>query len=626
MDTPITSRRGQGELFAAAALAIGVFVLHWPSATVEFVRLDDWQYVVDNPLVRSPSWQGVARVLSEVRHPSTVDGYYQPLTMASLMLDGVLSGPDAPSPFVFRLTSVFLHALASIAVMLVLREAIGGIWIPAMIAALFAAHPVQVESVAWISQRKTVLSGWLALSATWGYLRYRRTDHAGWMAAATGLFALAVLSKPTAVLIPLTWLLLDKWPLRIRPNWRALTPVLAIMVVSGIVAWTSQAASGAGLVVAGGKRLVFDAAQALVAVGQYVTNLVWPMVLSPYRPLLGGGSVLNPASIASGIGVVLATSLAWALRRRAPFLAVALISFLVLLAPAVGLVRFDETVIADRFLYLPLAFALMAVGGLAHAARFAASRREYAAPVLLAVLLIPLAALNRAQQGIWQDSLALWTHVAEICPDLKKAQYELAAVKLELGLYDEALVHAREAVESRDGNSQYFYIHGRALSFTGDQDGAIEQLNTALERGLGPQEPWARATLARAFILRGNSGAARDQIALAQAKGDVGASEYAALADSAWRKADAADFAVELYDMAIARGGPVVVWRWNRGGALEQAGRLPEALAAYDDVLAELKRAGLIAPPEFERARAALAARLVRASAASRPTSEPATP
>lgn len=588
---------------------------------MEFVRLDDWQYVIDNPLVRAPTWSGVARVFSEVRRPSTVDGYFQPLTMTSLMLDGVLSGEGVPSPFVFRLTNVFFHALAAIAVMLIVREAVGGIWIPAIVAALFAAHPVQVESVAWISQRKTVLSGFLALSATWCYLRSRRSNHIGWMAGVTGLFALAAMSKPMAVLIPLTWPLLDRWPLRMKSNWRALTPVLVLMIVSGTIAWSSQAGSGAAVAGPGGRTMAAVIPVVLASLGQYIGNLVWPMTLSPYREIRGLSGFTESIVIFSVIGLALAVAMAWVSRRKTPAAFVASACFLVLLAPALGIVRFDATIVADRFLYLPLAFALLPLAAIAAWAGRASPRHTALASALAAFLLIPSAVLNRAQQGIWHDSLALWSHVADVCPSLAKAQYELAVVKLDLGMPQEALVHAKNALTADRTNSQYAYTLGRALIETGDEIKGVEFVQAAINMGLGPQRPWAHMTLARVFVLGNKVAQARERIEMAQACGDVDAGVYADLADAAWRKADSADFAVELYDMALSRGGPVLIWRWNRGGALEQAGRLREALAAYDDVLSELDRGGFVLPEPFAKARASLARRMAATQATTQATS-----
>lgn len=584
---------------------------------MEFVRLDDWQYVVDNPLVRAPSWQGVARVFSEVRKPSTVDGYYQPLTMASLMLDGALSGEGIPSPFVFRLSNVLFHALASIAVMLIVREAVGGIWIPVVVAAIFTAHPVQVESVAWISQRKTVLSGFLALSATWCYLRYRRSNLSAWMMGATLLFALAILSKPTAVLIPLTWPLLDRWPLRMKPIWRALSPVYAIMIVAGIIAWSSQSGSGAAVAT---PKMTSVFAVALASLGQYAGNLTWPMTLSPYREIRGLGGFGDTLVVAAAIGLVIVAGLAWSLRKRTMMVMVALAGFLVLLAPALGIVRFDATVVADRFLYLPLVFALLPLAALASWAGQSNVNRAQLAAVLSGSLIIPMSVLNRAQQGVWHDSLALWTQIAEVCPSLTKAQYELAAIKLDLGMPQEALEHAKIAMAADPQNAQHFFVLGRALIETGDEQNGYRFVHGALAQGLGPQQPWAHLTLARGEILGNRVTEARDQIARMQKAGDVDANAYADLADVAWRKADSAGFAVELYDMAIARGGPVLIWRWNRGGALEHAGRLLEALAAYDDVLGELERGGYALPDQFVRARTSLARRMAATQATTQAT------
>ena len=138
--------------------------------------------------------------------------------------------------------------------------------------------------------------------------------------------------------------------------------------------------------------------------------------------------------------------------------------------------------------------------------------------------------------------------------------------------------------------------------------------------GLGPQQPWAHMTLARLSVLDKDVQKARERLRQAQSSGDVDASEYAALADAAWRKAGSANFAVELYDMALARGGPVLTWRWNRGGALEQAGRAREALAAYDDVLGELDRGGVVLPEQFVKARASLARRMATTQATTQAT------
>lgn len=614
-NSPGVSRR-HGELFAGMALAIFVFIVYWPAATVEFVRLDDWQYVVENPIVREPSWPGVARVFSEVRKPSTVDGYYQPLTMASLMLDTVLSGGDVPAPFVFRLTNIFFHALASIAVMLILREAVGGVWIPLLIAALFAVHPVQVESVAWISQRKAVLSGWLALSATWCYLRYRRSTHPGWMAGAVLSFCLAILSKPTAVLIPLTWPLLDIWPLGVRRKWGALAAPFAVMLVAGTIAWSSQADSGANLAVPSASRALSIAAVVLGSIGQYLINIFVPMELAPYREIRGLDGFQDPVVILGGAALAAA---AWRFRRSAPVVGVVSACFLMLLAPAVGIVLFDETVVADRFLYLPLAFAMPAAACLAKWVVQRWPQWRLAGVSVLGTILIAASALNWAQQRVWHDSIALWTHIIDVCPRLPKARNALANTMLDLGMPADALIHAEAAAQAMPENGQYAYTLGRALIHSGRAAESIEALRRALALGFGSKKAWCHAVLARAYILLDDPTAARAQLKLAQAAGDVDASEYVVLGEAALSRPEGAVMALELFDQAIARGGPVFLWQWKRGEAMAHAGRLEEALAVYDRVLTELDRAKLIAPDLFIRDRAALAARITQESSSTQP-------
>jgi hypothetical protein len=230
-----------------------VVLAYRPSLRAEFVHLDDFQYVVDNELVRQPSRAGVHRVVTEVLHPSTVDGYYQPLTMISLMLDASLSGAtlQAVNPYIFHLTNVLLHAATCVLVFLWLRTFVGGLYVPFLVALIFALHPVQVESVAWISQRKTALASFLAIASLIAYVDFVRFGSRWWLAGSIAFYLLATLAKPTVLFLPVVLPVIDMWPLERRPLacLREKWPFAPIMIAMGWIAWSSQSSGGAGLAV-----------------------------------------------------------------------------------------------------------------------------------------------------------------------------------------------------------------------------------------------------------------------------------------------------------------------------------------------------------------------------------------
>jgi len=624
--------RTRGLPAAALALAIGVFAVFWPSASVEFVRLDDWQYVVDNPLVRHPSWAGVGRVFAELGHPSTVDGYYQPVTMASLMLDGLLSGGGDPSPFVFRLTNVFWHAAAAVFLMLALRAVVGGVWIPLLVAAFFALHPVQVESVAWISQRKTVLSGALAMAMLWCCLQHGRTSRAGWMIAAITCFTLAVLAKPTVIPLALLPPLLNRClPGNHRPEWRCNLSFVVIAAALGVVAWRSQAGSGAGLATPVARSADAIAALMMRSLGQYARNVLWPMRLSPYTPVpTQPPSMTEAVSVIPAVGLLVALLLAWKGRRRAAACTVGLLGALLSIAPALGVIRFDYTVVADRFLYLPLGMLALPLGVLARLVEQSSEPRAAIVRGALAGVLIPLSVLNRAQQSVWHDSFALWTHIADMCPNLPQAQYELAVQLLNRDEVGDALPHASAAVQLLPDDAVYVLTLASCRVRGGDSAEGECLARRALALGLGPQTPTGHATIAEARLQRHDVAGATAAVHDAIKAGGTDAFTMARLAEVAWRIADAPDLAVELYDQALEKQPDSPAWEWNRGAALEKAGRDEEALAAYETVISSLQRSQTPVPKEFTDAWQAVSRRLrdrpahPRAASTSAPAHQPA--
>lgn len=593
-------------LLAAAGLALLVVVVYFPALSGEFLRLDDYQYIVDNESVRQSSGSSVKRFFSEVARPSTVEGYYQPLTMLSLMLDARLASDAGLDPFVYHLTNVLLHAANCVLVMLLARAVFGGLGVPWLLAALFALHPVQVESVAWISQRKTVLASLFAIAALYLYVLHGFKGGRLHLAASLVLYAVAGLAKPTVMLLPLVLPLLDFWPLR-RPvvaRLREKAPFLPVLIVMGGIAWVSQA-SVAGL----GRPTVGSATVLVKWLGllsyntlQYVGNVVYPIYLSPYRAIPQDMTPANPI-IAAALAGMLALLVAWltAARWSRP-LFVGLAGFGIVLLPALGPVRFMGSCVADRFVYLPLLFLVLAFGALVR--RFETlfgDRRRWIVWAGAAAICVPLLVLNRVQQGVWQNSKALWTHVGEYAPEVPKAQANLALIALQEEDFETALQHAEHGLKLDPGDAEIMHVLGRTYVRLGRAQEAVAMVRKALETGLGPVEATGQLSLAEAYLAAGDVDAARQACEKAIALGRTPSATYADLGDVAMRFANRQDQAVEYYRLAAQADPKIVLYRWNLGTALHAWGHAAEALEAYEQALQTAAAQGR-SVPELEAA------------------------
>ncbi len=588
-------------LHAVVALVVIVLVAYWPSLGHDYVRLDDYQYVVDNEVVRHPSLSGVWRFFSEVTVPSTVAGYYQPLTMVSLMGDVLLAGSDTPGPLVFHLTNVLLHAATSVLVLLLMRSVVGGIAIPFLVAVLFAVHPVQVESVSWISQRKTVLASFFAVGSVLSYLKYGGVrGRIRWLVVAMVLYIVAGLAKPTVMLLPLVLPLLDIWPLgrRVIRSLPEKAPFALVMVLMGWVAWTSQVASASMH-----KPSITDAGTLFKWVGLlsynvvlYAGNVVWPLFLSPYRALPDDPSPANPV-VAMAIAGAIAIGLVWlASMRWCRPLFVGLTAFGIILLPAIGAVRFMSSCVADRFLYLPLVFLLFPLALFASRIEAGVRQRKRMVRLGLVLFVVPMFILMRAQQGVWRTSKALWTHSVQSVPTLLKAHNNLAQICLEEESYDEALVYVEACLRQDPQRGDYLHMLGRVRLGQGRPDEAVTLIESAIANGLGKFEGAGYVSLAQAHVARGDAGAARKACEKAIECGNTPEVCYARIGDVAMRHAGQYAIAIEYYRLAVEEDAENVLFHWNLGTALHACGRTGEALAEYEVALAVAERKGQFLP------------------------------
>jgi len=571
---------------AACALFLATILLYVPTFSSEFVTLDDYQYVVDNDLVRSPSVSGALRFFTEVLDPSTVAGYYQPLTMVSLMLDTCVAGETGLGAVAYHATNVCLHAMNVVLVFVLLRQIFGGLWVPLVMAGVFAAHPVQVESVAWISQRKTVLATLFALASLTAYLRSARGGM-GWLAASVGLFLVGTLAKPTILLLPVTLVLLDVWPLR-RPLRRAMlekVPFVVIMVGMGWVAWRSQATSTAAL--AAPTLGAWQGIESWVALlgynfSLYLGNVLWPTALSPYRALpaslsLADGMIVRAVIVSGAFAFFTAVSI-----RRSKPLFVGAVAFVVLLLPALGGIRFSATCVADRFLYLPMVFVILPVAALG---RHVLNRRRRQAGVwgvCAACLLVGLATMSGSQQRVWRDSWNLWSHVRGIVPGLAKANYELCVSCFEKRAFGACRDYAERALAAEPSHAHAMHFLGRALIRTGEGRRAIGVVRQAIAVGLGSKERFGHVSLAEAFIAIGDTQAAERAMRRAIELGADEATTLTTLGAAASGISHDHALAAAYLRRAVEREPENIEHRYKLATALRLDGRNREALAEYE--------------------------------------------
>jgi tetratricopeptide (TPR) repeat protein len=395
---------------AAVVLAAVAFAAFFPALRCEFTNFDDTSYVVENVhVLNGLSLPGVRWAFTTFNEAN-----WHPLTWLSLQLDGTFWKTSAgeAEPFGFHLTNVLLHAANTVLLFLALRSLTGAFWRSAVVALLFAVHPLRVESVAWVAERKDVLSAGFGLAALWAYAGYVRGPSVRRYLLVAGLFVLSLLCKPMLVTLPCLLLVLDWWPLERwtgRGAWpliREKLPLFALSAASSAVTVFAQSGLGAVL---GTQLITFGvrARNTLVGYEFYLAKTFWPTRLAVFYPHPGFCNVGIEPPVVAGAAFLLATITVAALllRRRAPYLLSGWLWYLGTLVPVIGLVQVGSQAYADRYSYFPQIGILIAVcWGAAGLARDW-PRVLVTAAAATAVL---LAALTWQQTSYWHDSLSLW--------------------------------------------------------------------------------------------------------------------------------------------------------------------------------------------------------------------------
>jgi protein O-mannosyl-transferase len=618
--------------FIALLLIVATLTLYVPSVGFEYINCDDPDYITENPdVLGGLTWHGMVWAFEA---PHT--GNWIPLAWMSHMLDVSVFGLDPGGP---HLENALFHALSAALVFWLLRRWTGGFWRSAFGAALFAWHPLRVESVAWVCERRDVMCAFFMLLSLVAYTRYgeeakTRSPRARQFYGLTLLgFILALMSKPMAVTLPALLLLVDFWPLNRVSGFRVQgsglgrllaekIPFLALSALISVVTVSGQSEVGAVFSV-DKLPVLLRLENAGVSYARYVGKVFWPANLGMPYPLTYWPVSLRLASF----GLIGALTV-WAVRsaRRRPYVLMGWLWFLAALLPVIGLIQAGSQAIADRFVYLPslglLVIVIQGVEELWPAGTRAKCLKGAAAAAVLGLGIWR----SGVQLGYWQNSGTMFAHTLAVTGDNPFASQDLGCYLREHGQVDAAIAQFRAGlrVSPRDGNlladlayavgmkkRQYaeavplyeaalkaetnqwdiHYDYATILSQLGRTDEMMRQYEQALR--LNPACAEAHSRLGIALAGRGDLAGAIEHFRAAVRLSPAQAAVHCNLGNALVVQKQYAE-AVGQYQAALQLD-PHYAFAWNNlGSALEFMGRLPEAAENY--------RAALQLQPDYPTA------------------------
>ena len=596
----IANGRSRLTLTIALLLALATVLVFARVGGHEFLSYDDDLYITENRMVQQGlSWSGLMWAFTTMYASN-----WHPLTWLSHMLDVHLFGFR---PVGHHLVSVLFHATNTVLLFLVLLKMTGAQWRSAFVAALFALHPLHVESVAWVAERKDVLSGFFGLLTIWAYVRYvERPGVLRYMFVAAVL-ALGLLSKPMLVTMPFLLLLLDYWPLgrmsgRFHiipesgpaglpvPLLRLLAekiPLFALCAASGVVTVVAQkrGEAMADLSLGLGLRL----ANATVGYLRYIGKILWPGALSVFYPHPGAGIPVWQA-VGSFFVLALLTTFVLLRVRQSPWLAVGWFWFIGSLVPVIGLVQVGAQSIADRYTYIPLVgiFVMVAWGG-----QELLNRWRVPPPALraLSVLVIAvLAGLTWRQLGFWKTHETIFRHSLSVTTDNCVAHSSLAYYLNHKGDSNEAFFHLQEALRLCPKDDMAWYNLGVWQRQRGNLPDAVSALREVLRLKPGYTKAWTN--LGAVYLALGSIPEAADALIEAARLAPDDATVWFNLG-VVHAKAGQFDEAVEAFRKAVLIMPDHAASWYRMGIAYLALGRQREALEAVQTLQAiDAKLAG----------------------------------
>jgi protein O-mannosyl-transferase len=577
--------------FLLSLLLIAVtFLLYAPLKEHSFINYDDPAYVTSNVRVQQGlSWKNVIWAFK-----TTSVANWHPLTWIFYMLDCQLFGLN---PAGHHLTNLLLHIINVVILFLLLHRGTGALWRSALVAALFALHPLNVETVAWVSELKNVLSTLFWLLTLWAYGWYALNTNWKRYLTVVALFALGLMAKPMLVTLPFVLLLLDYWPLqRMRighsqdtnPQSRDFfvlllekAPLVLLAVASSAITVIAQKSGGA-LVPA--SMIPFHAriSNALFAYADYIVKMFWPWNLAVFYPMPVHGYLWWQLALAALLIAAITVIVLKTRSRR--YLLVCWFWYLGTLIPVIGLVQVGGQSMADRYAYIPLiAIFFMIVWS---AAECAVKRKiiQIAAGLAVISILVSCSLMTHTQVGYWKDSITLFSYALQVNPNNALAHTNLGTALTDAGRLNEAAQHFYRSEELNPEDAGTHYYIGHYLLQKGRTDEAISEYGQALY--WTNDRLWAAKTrfdLGLAFTKKRQlSQAEVNYRAAAELDPDDNAA-YINLGILLYSEKKL-DQAMEMFSKAIQIKPNAFAYYW-RGRILQDKGKLPQALEAFQAAL-----------------------------------------
>jgi len=546
----------------------------------QFVNYDDPLYVLENAHIRAGvTWHSVLWAFTHVHSQN-----WHPLTSISHMLDCQLFGVQ---PGAHHLINVLLHSAAAVLLFLLLAQMTGALWPSAFVAAVFAIHPLRVESVAWIAERKDVLSGMFFMLTLLAYVAYTRKQTIGRYLTMSILFVFGLMSKPMLVTLPIVLLLLDYWPLSRTQRTEARStiarlviekiPLFALSIGSCVATfWAQNFALGSTKFL----PLKWRIANAIVSYFDYIRQMFWPADLIPFY--IHPESRLEIWRLVFAITILAAiTAAVFVRRRKNPYLMVGWFWYLVMLVPVIGIIQVGLQARADRYTYLPQIGLYIAIVWLIRDLTKSWGQQKMILGAAAAIVLGSLSILSWKQTTYWRDTETLWRHTLAVTPDSDVAHTGLAGILFVRGQIDEAIDHYERALRLRDGNVGAQYGLGKALAAKQKTDEAISHFQRALS--IQPDYIAASNDLGVMFA---SEGEIKNAIAAWRQTLSFDPDNSDAANDVAWVLATAADSdlrdgreALELAQRALRAGGENAVVLRTLAAAQAENGQFAEAIA-----------------------------------------------
>jgi tetratricopeptide (TPR) repeat protein len=584
-------------IFVYSALILSTLLVFWQVRNFDFVNYDDGSYVYDNARVLN----GLTRDNLTWAFTSCPLGYWQPLTWLSLMINSQLFGAGAGG---FHLVNVLLHLANTLLLFYVLKKMTSAIWPSAFVAALFAIHPMHVESVVWVSERKDVLSTLFWLLTMLAYVRYVEKPSIGRYVTAIIFFALGLMAKPMLVTLPFVLILLDYWPLNriynrhstidTRQFLRLLlekVPFFVLAAVSSIVTFMTQKV-GAIIVDTKTVPLADRIVNAFLSYAKYTGKLFVPRNLAVFYPYDANSFAFWQIAMCVALLVVISVLVIYFGRNRR-YLPAGWFWFIGTLVPVIGLVTFTGSSYADRFTYIPyIGLFIMIAWGLPELLSKCPPRRiaagetspkagPYRKIVLGTAASVTLIAFGTGafrQVSVWKDSITLFSHALEVTHNNAVVHNYLGNSYYDLKRYQDAIESCRQAINIMPDYAEAHYYLGNAYSKLGRNQEAVDAYKQALK--IKPDYAEAYNSLGNAYVDLGRLQEAQDAFKQAiNAKPDF-AEAHNNLGNASFAMGHLQE-AIENYKQAILIKPDLALPYCNLGAVYGKIGSFQDALEVY---------------------------------------------